>query len=117
MGRRLVPWSEDEIEILRAHYPDEGPFWVGWETLLPDRTDTAIMRKANTLGIRSHATRDGRSVGRKRRGDDERDPMDVMVEQMMAKGMAPSEIDSAMHWYEGTAVRVLAGIWKGSRWD
>lgn len=106
-------WSDDEIEILKAHYAERGPFWVGWEMFLPDRTDSAIMRKANALGLKSGAKRT--VTKRRRRKAKERDPVDIMVEGMMASGMAPSEIDRRMHWYEGTAVKILNGIWKGRK--
>lgn len=106
-------WSDDEVEILTAHYRDKGPFWVGWEALLPDRTDRAIQHKANSLGLKSSASRTG--TERRRRKVLKRDPVDAMVERMMSDGMAPSEIDERMHWYRGTAIRVITGIWKGSR--
>lgn len=110
------PWGDDEIEILKAHYAKNGPFWVGWDAYLPDRTDSAIMRKANAIGLRSNVQRFGRDEGGDRRCNDDRpDPVDGMVMRMMRQGMTPSEIDERLHWYRGTAIRVITGIWKGSR--
>jgi hypothetical protein len=50
--RRRVPWTEGEDDAVRAHYPEHGRFWEGWEDLLPGRTPPAIARRAQLLKIR-----------------------------------------------------------------
>jgi len=44
------PWSEEEIQILREHYPKHN--WEVLLELLPDRNSGAIMHKAWRLGIK-----------------------------------------------------------------
>lgn len=43
-------WTTAELRILRAHYPAHGP--AGCAPLLPGRTDAAIARMANKIGLR-----------------------------------------------------------------
>lgn len=45
-------WTDDEVETLVEHYHDCGPRWDGWDDVLPDRTNRAIVEKAYRLGLK-----------------------------------------------------------------
>ena len=96
-------WGDDELEILRAYYPDHGPSWVGWEEVLPGRTERGIGHKANAIGLRHEPNRARR---------DEPDPVEAVVAAMMGDGMTPSGIDRHMHWHRGTARGIVVGMWR-----
>lgn len=49
-----MKWSQEEIEILRTHYPHHGCAWPEWRRLLPHRTSGAIGNKAFSLGIQCY---------------------------------------------------------------
>lgn len=97
-------WGYDELAILRSNYAEHGPSWVGWESALPGRTYGAIASMANELGLRMR----GRSAAHL----DAPDPKERTVVEMMDRGIAPSAIDSLMHWRRGTSKEVLASRWR-----
>lgn len=84
-------WSRDEDAILNAHYEEHGPNWVGWEALLPGRSEESIRRRMVA------------KVERK-------------VLRLMEKGHTPSEIDRLMGWPPGRATLVLIGRWDAGDW-
>lgn len=119
---RTKSWSLDEVAIVKAHYEEHGPHWAGWESLLPDRTDRAIQRKANLLGLKSKAP-----IKRKRAkrpevtyiesrhnvvADVTPDPMEKPILAMMRDGLTPTDIDRKMRWSRGKAAYILSEMWK-----
>lgn len=115
-------WSLDEEAIVKAHYEEHGPHWVGWESLLPDRTEAAIQRKAGILGIKSKAP-----IKRKRPKKPDvtyvelrhnvvaevtPDPMEKPILAMMRAGMTPAQIDRKMKWRPGKTAHILSEMWK-----
>ena len=115
-------WSADEVAILRACYPEHGKDWVGYESLLPNRTPKAIMRKANILGLKT-SDRPRRKPPKRQKPHDfdrkvyrihrNRDPMAVKIRKMMRKGMTLAEIDKAMRWPPDRAKYILMEDWRG----
>lgn len=45
-------WTPDEDEVVRERYPEVGSRSPEWAELLPNRTPSAIRRRANKLGLR-----------------------------------------------------------------
>lgn len=56
----LKSWTEAELKILAEYYPDHGPHWSGWKTLLPGRTYWSIKSKAPASKIYSKLTNGAR---------------------------------------------------------
>lgn len=117
-----VPWSQDEVSILTAHYPDHGRHWEGWETLLPDRTDAAIERKAHSIGLFVKHPKSRKKPVRHKKPNIKHhirystqvanDPTELYVMKCMKKGMTPSQIDEQMKWWPGKAKRILQCRWE-----
>lgn len=96
--------------MLRAHYPERGPSWAGWREVLPNRTRSAIVKHARSLGLCNRVPKDEapEQTGMAgRHGEYVRE-----VRRRMASGMAPSQIDREMHWPEGRAKQILMDTWE-----
>ena len=118
-------WSDDEVAILRAHYPEHGARWVGWESLLPDRTDRAIQRKAGLLGI-THANSERKKPKKRKKAPRLNalthyettvaavtpDPYERPILGMMEAGMTPQQIDAKLHWPSGRTIQILTEMWQ-----
>jgi hypothetical protein len=104
----MSAWSKDEIAVLKAHYPEHGMRWVGWESLLPDRSEREIGRKANSLKLRP-------PVPRKMRPKARPDDSEVKVLFLMRSGLTPSQIDSKMHWVPGRTIKILKARWEAGK--
>lgn len=50
---RSSTWTKEEEELLREHYPYQGPSWEKWGHLLPGRTRGQITKAANALGLKA----------------------------------------------------------------
>lgn len=44
-------WSQDEDDLIRKWYPEEGPAWSEWGRLLPLRSYRAIQQRASKIGV------------------------------------------------------------------
>lgn len=120
-----VPWGYDEVEILKAQYPLHGPHWIGWEALLPDRTERAIQRKAGLLGI-VHAKTERKKPKKRKKvprlnalthyettvAAVTPDPYERPILGMMEAGMTPQQIDAKMHWPSGRTIQILTEMWQ-----
>ena len=98
----MTGWSADELAILMAHYQDNGPGWVGWESLLPGRSQRAIEAAARRVGVAKTVRKPPRVMG---------DPARAMVVKLMAEGMTPSQIDRKMLWRPGRTIGMLKRMW------
>lgn len=45
-------WNPSEDMAIRTHYPEHGPSWSGWRRYLPWRTRSAILSRAQKLGVK-----------------------------------------------------------------
>lgn len=116
----MVPWSDDEFAILKAHWEGHGKDWIGWESLLPGRTPRAIQTKANRLGM---VEPDGKPKKKQRQPKRKEprtptvippsvpDPYEHYVMACMEAGLTPRQIDQRMHWRAGTAALILTEKW------
>lgn len=114
-------WTDAQDQLLRDNYLKHGGRWDGWDALLPNRTHRAIDARARRIGL---VRQRPRSEPRKKRvpAADERhrdkeitmepDPYEEYVMACMEDGMAPSEIDRRMHWYNGTTRLILTNRWE-----
>lgn len=57
-------WTEVEVEALTEHYHSHGPNWEGWDECLPNRTYSAILHKAWSLGLKCDSHANTYSYGR-----------------------------------------------------
>lgn len=114
-------WSDLEDDAIRQMYPGRGPHWAGWSDVLPGRSPRAIEQRASALGVRRGKRDEAKALpemlrpagGDRPRAMSLRDD-DKAVMRMMRDGMAPSEIDRALHLVPGTAHHVVVGVWN---WD
>lgn len=118
MRTKGVPWSVDELRILKALYPEHGFHWAGWESALPARTADAIRAKAYKLRIPEPYPQS--SAGRRMpetgdAGGWREDPMERYILWRMSEGMTPSEIDEMKHWPSGRSVLIISERWKRER--
>lgn len=112
-------WSDDEIEIVKAHYAQRGMDWVGWEMLLPDRTPRAIRAKANKLGVFQEFVKERRKptqpIVRKpaehKPPKPEKDPYEKVILKELESGMTCAQIDAAHHWHKGRTNQILTEMW------
>lgn len=102
------PWSDDEVEILKAHYDEHGASWDGWAMLLPDRSENAICKKAH--GIKME--RAVKAKARKPRAKRAVDSREAVVLRMMKQGMSPSQIDRKMKWVPGRTHSIVIDRWR-----
>lgn len=110
-GKRRISWSDDELAILAAHYPEHGSNWIGWESLLPLRTSYSIQNKAVSLGLGC----DRKPRKREERRSEmptSRDPTERTISDLMERGLTPDQIDAKMHWTPGKTTRVLREMWR-----
>lgn len=125
MRTKGVPWSVDELRILKALYPEHGFHWTGWESALPARTADAIRAKAYKLRIPEPypKSRSGRRMpnaseydtGERDRISWKEDPMERYILWRMSEGMTPSQIDGMKHWPSGRSVLIISERWKRER--
>ncbi len=45
-------WTNEEVDVLREHYPEHGARWDGWGRLLPGRSEASITHAAERWGVR-----------------------------------------------------------------
>ena len=97
-------WSRDEEEILARTYPEHGPMWIGYESILPGRTAQSIATKARRMGIASmHCEH----------MPDEPSELEERVMALMADGMTTSEIDMELGLSKGKAHELVVSRWNG----
>jgi hypothetical protein len=102
--------SDLEEQMLATYYPRHGAKWKGWAEVLPDRTYEQIRRAASRRHIRY-----GGNCGPKPKERDELPPIESIertVEELLASGMAPSQIDARQKWRRGTAAGIDVLIWR-----
>lgn len=106
-------WTSDELLILKSHYSEHGPDWVGWEMLLPARTQLAIQSQAKRIGITDTKPVVKKKRKRKRRSPPKAsvDPYAKTVMKMLKDGMTTSEVDAHMKWKPGKAKLILTDYW------
>lgn len=115
MRKKVKPWGEFEEMSLKEFFPRHGPYWEGWNDVLPDRTSSAISNRAHKLGL--HGPKE-----KHKREPDEFDtekgsvpsPIEYerTVTKLMKEGLAPSQIDTKMHWVTGTAMEIIKARWE-----
>lgn len=117
------PWSEDEIAIIMANYPERGGEWEGWEMLLPNRTKASIAAKANRMHVYSEVKKPRKKYVRRKKQTKEPvtrieppkptpDPMERVVLRERKQGMTLAQIDKAHRWHSGRAYLILTEMWK-----
>lgn len=108
-----VKWSNDEMRVLRAHYGEHGPDWVGWEMLLPGRTKSAIQSQARKTGLLMARPAPKKKCVRKQPKPLKRsvDPYAKIILRMLGDGMTVSEVDAHMKWVPGKAKFILTEHW------
>ena len=81
-------WSEEEVRLLREHYPDHGAKWAGWAEVLPGRTEGAIGNAAVRRGLTRRTPRwtpaQDESLGR------------ILAELARRTGRAPTAVATHM---------------------
>lgn len=100
-----VRWTLLEDEMVAAYYRDRGPSWEGWSDVLPNRTYASIKERARRLGL--HKTDSASAMD-----DMVPDPHEDEVFELMAEGLAPSEIDEVKRWPRGTTVAITVSRWR-----
>lgn len=115
---RNTRWSEDEDRALEEFYPSHGSCWVGWRDVLPGRTPKGIEKRARRLRLRKvrrsrkRAEESGdRNHYAKAEIGREPDPYEEYVLACLELGMTPTQVDSSMKWFTGTARRILTEMW------
>lgn len=121
MPATRTAWSEQEDEVLRAHYAERGPSWAGWAEVLQGRSQQSIVNRANRLGLRV-TRRGGAAQARARMSAPGIAPsrpveFEAQVLGRMADGMAPSQIDREMHWPSGRAAAIASEAWRRDKED
>lgn len=92
-------WSREEDRILAANYPSHGSSWVGWESLLPDRTGSSIRNRAQKIGV----SRDDYVLPRV--------TMSESIIRMFHEGSTCSRIDELLGLHDGKAHDVVVKAW------
>lgn len=116
MHNSWTAWSEMEDEMLRAHYAERGPSWVGWAEVLHGRSRHSIINRAGRLGLKV-TRRGGAAQAKARMTTPDRAPshpleFEAQVLDRMADGLAPSQIDKEMHWPRGRAAAIAKEAWR-----
>lgn len=121
MSEPRKPWSEAEDRALKEFYPRHGTDWVGWDEVLPERSERAIECRAYRFGLMKPRKPSGPRKYKPRekangshygaRVQRTPDPYEGYVMECMAEGLTPTEIDAVKRWPRGTARMILSEMW------
>lgn len=103
----MIPnaWSKDEEQILKAHYPERGSAWEGWEALLPGRGERAIRGKAQRMGLSMGVRHNRPKVSLSSKANDPE------IKRLMSLGWAPSMMDASLGLPPGMAHDRIVSMW------
>ena len=107
MGDSSAKWSKTEENALKTFFPRHGHEWDGWDEVLPNRSEYAILKRARFLGLSPGRLNEAKQM--------KPDPYESYVVECMRMGMAPSDIDRQMKWFKGTACLIMSNRWKRLR--